>query len=66
MVPATYFVGARGETGAPLEPDLYRVIPDLEAETGKKPEDTIYGLSLSPARANLHRHPWRGPGAFRY
>jgi hypothetical protein len=37
------------ETGEPLEPDLYRVIPDLEAETGEKPEDRVYSLSLSPA-----------------
>ncbi|MDR2079472.1 MAG: hypothetical protein LBP74_07125 [Treponema sp.] len=44
-----YIVGAFGETGEPLEPDLYRVIPDLEAETGELPEDTIYSLSLSPA-----------------
>jgi hypothetical protein len=46
---AVYIVGAFGETGEPLEPDLYRVIPDLEAETGEKPEDTVYSLSLSPA-----------------
>jgi hypothetical protein len=30
------------ETGEPLEPDLYRVIPDLEAETGEGPEDTLF------------------------
>jgi hypothetical protein len=46
---AVYTVGAFGETGEPLEPDLYRVVPDLEAETGEKPEDTVYSLSLSPA-----------------
>jgi hypothetical protein len=46
---AVYIVGSFGETGEPLEPDLYRVIPDLEAETGEKPEDTVYGLFLSPA-----------------
>jgi hypothetical protein len=46
---AVYVVGAFGETGEPLEPDLYRVIPDLEAETGEGPEDTVYSLSLSPA-----------------
>jgi hypothetical protein len=46
---AVYVVGAFGETGEPLEPDLYRVIPDLEAETGEEPEDTVYSLSLSPA-----------------
>jgi hypothetical protein len=32
-----------------FQPELYRVIPDLEAETGEKPEDTVYSLSLSPA-----------------
>jgi hypothetical protein len=46
---AVYVVGAFGETGELLEPDLYRVIPDLEGETGEKPEDTVYSLSLSPA-----------------
>jgi hypothetical protein len=46
---AVYIVGAFGETGEPIEPDLYRIIPDLEAETGEKPEDTVYSLSLSPA-----------------
>jgi hypothetical protein len=51
---AAYIVGAFGETGEPLEPDLYRVIPDLEAETGERPEDTVYSLSLSPA---LNRGP---------
>jgi hypothetical protein len=42
-------VGVFGETGEPLEPDLYRVIPDLEAETGEEAEDTVYSLWLSPA-----------------
>jgi hypothetical protein len=46
---AVYVVGAFGEIGEPLESELYRVIPDLEAETGEKPEDTVYSLSLSPA-----------------
>jgi hypothetical protein len=46
---AVYVAGAFGETGEPLEPDLYWVIPDLEAETGEKPEDTVYSLFLSPA-----------------
>jgi hypothetical protein len=46
---AVYVVGAFGETGEPLEPDLYRIIPDLEAETGEMPEDTVFSLSLSPA-----------------
>jgi hypothetical protein len=40
---------AVGETGEPIEPDLYRVIPDMEAETGEGPEDTVYSLFLSPA-----------------
>jgi hypothetical protein len=46
---AVYVMGAFGETGEPLEPDFYRVIPDLEGETGEGPEDTVYSLSLSPA-----------------
>jgi hypothetical protein len=46
---AAYVVGAFGETGEPLEPELYRVIPDFEEETGEGPEDTVYSLSLSPA-----------------
>jgi hypothetical protein len=46
---AVYIVGAFGETGEPLEPDLYRVIPDLETDTGEGPEDMPYSLSLSPA-----------------
>jgi hypothetical protein len=40
---------AAGETGEPLEPDLYRIIPDLEDDSGEGPEDTVYSLSLSPA-----------------
>jgi hypothetical protein len=32
---AAYIVGAFGETGEPFEPDLYRIIPDLEADTGE-------------------------------
>jgi hypothetical protein len=32
-----------------IEPEFYRVIPDLEGETGEGPEDTVYSLSLSPA-----------------
>jgi hypothetical protein len=46
---AVYIVGAFGETGELLEPDFYRIIPDLEAETGEGPEDMPYSLSLSPA-----------------
>jgi hypothetical protein len=36
-------------TGEMVEPEYYRVIPDLEGETGKMPDDTVYSLSLSPA-----------------
>ncbi|MDR2434213.1 MAG: hypothetical protein LBD47_06570 [Treponema sp.] len=46
---AVYIVGAFEETGELIETDLYRVIPDLEGETGEGPEDTVYTLSLSPA-----------------
>jgi hypothetical protein len=46
---AVYSAGALRETGEPLEPGLYRVIPDLEGDTGEGPEDTVYSLSLSPA-----------------
>jgi uncharacterized phiE125 gp8 family phage protein len=38
----------RMNNGEPIEPDLYRVIPDLEADTGEGPEDTAYSLLLSP------------------
>jgi hypothetical protein len=55
---AVYIIGAFGETREPLEPDLYRVIPDLEEETGEKPEDTVYSLSLSSAL-----NQGRGPSA---
>jgi hypothetical protein len=34
--------------GALVAPDFYRVIPDVEGETGEWPEDTVYSLSLSP------------------
>jgi hypothetical protein len=46
---AVYALGSFGETGEVIEPEFYRVIPDLEAETGEGPEDTVYSLSLSPA-----------------
>lgn len=46
---AVYVLGDFGGTGELIEPDFYRVIPDLEAETGEWPENTIYSLSLSPA-----------------
>jgi hypothetical protein len=49
---AVYIVGAFGETGEPMEPDFYRIIPELEGETGEGPEDMVYSLSLSP---NLKR-----------
>ena len=43
-----------------IDPNLYQVIPELEAETGEGPEDTVYSLSLSPALLR-----GRGPGAVR-
>ena len=46
---AVYAFGGFGEAGELLEPDFYRVIPELEAETGERPEDTAFSLSLSPA-----------------
>jgi hypothetical protein len=46
---AVYALDGFSNTGELLEPDLYRVIPDLEADTGEGPEDTVYSLSLSPA-----------------
>jgi hypothetical protein len=61
---AVYVVGAFGETGEPLEPDLYRVIPDLETETGEGPEDTVYSLSLSPA-LNRGRGPYAIKAVYR-
>jgi hypothetical protein len=36
-------------TGELIEPEFYRVAPDLEAETGEEPEDMVYSLSFSPA-----------------
>jgi hypothetical protein len=36
-------------TGELIGPEFYRVVPDLEGETGERPEDTVYFLSLSPA-----------------
>jgi hypothetical protein len=52
---AVYGLDAMGGTGELIEPDFYRVLPDLEAETGEgcdpcgALEDTVYSLSLSPA-----------------
>ncbi|MDR2177569.1 MAG: hypothetical protein LBP20_05945 [Treponema sp.] len=45
---ALYGVGDFTWAGELIEPDLYRVIPDLEADTGEGPEDTVYSLLLSP------------------
>jgi hypothetical protein len=46
---AVYSLNDMAESGELVEPDFYRIIPDLEAETGEEPEDTVYSLSLSPA-----------------
>jgi hypothetical protein len=46
---AVYSLSDMAASGEPVEPDLYRLIPDLEEETGEEPEDTVYSLSLSPA-----------------
>jgi uncharacterized phiE125 gp8 family phage protein len=46
---AVYALDGIAGTGEPLEPDYYRIIPDLEGETGEEPEDMVYSLSLSPA-----------------
>ena len=34
---AVYVLGEFGESGELIEPDFYRVIPELEAETGERP-----------------------------
>jgi hypothetical protein len=46
---AVYTLGGFGSPGELLEPEFYRIIPDLETETGEGPEDTVYSLALSPA-----------------
>jgi hypothetical protein len=46
---AVYTLSSMATSGDLAEPDFYRLIPDLEAETGEGPEDTVYSLSLSPA-----------------
>jgi hypothetical protein len=46
---AVYSLSDMAASGEPVEPDLYRLIPDLEEETGEEPEDTVYSLSFSPA-----------------
>ena len=46
---AVYSLRDMAANGELMEPDFYRVIPDLEAETGEDPENTVYSLSLSPA-----------------
>jgi hypothetical protein len=45
---AVYILGSFSDTGELLEPELYRVIPDLEEAEGL-PEDMPYSLSISPA-----------------
>jgi hypothetical protein len=37
------------KNGELIDPEFYRVIPDLEGDTGTGPEDMVYSLSLSPA-----------------
>jgi hypothetical protein len=44
-----YGIGGFAGIGELVEPEYYRVIPDLEGETGEMPDDTVYSLSLSPA-----------------
>jgi hypothetical protein len=44
-----YGMGDFAGTGDLVEPEYYRVIPDLEGETREMPDDTVYSLSLSPA-----------------
>jgi hypothetical protein len=46
---AVYSLSGIAASGELVEPELYEVVPDLEAETGEEPEDTVYSLSLSPA-----------------
>jgi hypothetical protein len=46
---AVYSLSDMAATGELVEPDFYRVIPDLEGETGEEPEDTVYSLLLSSA-----------------
>ena len=42
-----YSLSDMAASGELVEPDFYRIIPDLEGETGEGPEDTVYSLSLS-------------------
>jgi hypothetical protein len=37
------------KNGELIEPEFYRVIPDLKGETGVGPEETVYSLMFSPA-----------------
>jgi hypothetical protein len=46
---AVYSLSGMTASGELIEPDFYRVIPDLEGETGEMPEDTVYSLYLSPS-----------------
>jgi hypothetical protein len=46
---AVYSLSGMAASRELIKPDFYRVIPDLEAETGEAPEDTVYSLSLFPA-----------------
>jgi hypothetical protein len=46
---AVYALGDFTGPGELLEPELYRIIPDVETENEEPPEDTVHSLSLSPA-----------------
>jgi hypothetical protein len=50
---AVYSLSGMATSGELVEPDFYRVIPDLEGETGGELEDTVYSLSFSPALGRL-------------
>ncbi|MDR2052474.1 MAG: hypothetical protein LBP80_03590 [Treponema sp.] len=45
---AVYALGGFGESGELLEQEFYRVIPDLETDTGEGPEDTVYSHRCLP------------------
>ena len=51
---AVYALGGFGEAGELVEPDFYRVIPELEAETGTGPEDFTVNGDVSWPHAVPH------------